>query len=130
MCHRIQKAGAGSQDPPEKSQNICLSRNTGPDHLKSHKSTKPAFNVVSSSSRQQMAFRWRAVYGPLIVAFGSSLPSSTKKSVVKVGLPLTKLSGSAHVWRLVCRKPQMTKHVMFSHDMTYICNINSIFFCC
>ena len=35
---------------------------------------------------------------PLIVVFGSSLPSSKKKkkNVVKVGPPLTKLSGSAH----------------------------------
>ena len=45
----------------------------------------------------QMAFRWRANGAPLKVVFGSSLPSSTKKNVVKVGPPLTKLSGSAHV---------------------------------
>ena len=45
-----------------------------------------------------MAFRWRADDGPLIGVLGSSLPSSTKKkNVVKVGSPLTKLSGSAHV---------------------------------
>ena len=42
-----------------------------------------------------MAFHWRADDGPLIVVFGSSLPSSTKKNFVKVGL-LTKLSGPAH----------------------------------
>ena len=34
-----------------------------------------------------MAFRWRAFDGPLIVVLGSSLPSSTKKNVVKVGPP-------------------------------------------
>ena len=33
--------------------------------------------------------------GPLIVVLESSLPSSAKK-IVKVGPPLTKLSGSAH----------------------------------
>ena len=51
-----------------------------------------------------MVISWRANDGPLKVVFGSSLPSLTKKeimiiikNVVKVGPPLTKLSGSAHV---------------------------------
>ena len=57
-----------------------------------------------------MAFRWRADNGPLIVAFGSSLPSSTnppspkkktekkkKKKRRQRWTPLTKNSGSAHV---------------------------------
>ena len=48
-----------------------------------------------------MALRWRADGGPLLLVFESSLPSSIKKTktnsnVVKVGPPLTKLSGSAH----------------------------------
>ena len=43
-----------------------------------------------------MAFRWQADDGPRIVIFGSSLPSSTKKNVVKVETPLTKLFRSAH----------------------------------
>ena len=33
----------------------------------------------------------------MMTLFGPSLPLSTKKPVVKVGSPLTKLSGSAHV---------------------------------
>ena len=46
-------------------------------------------------------FRWRAVDDPLKVVFGSFFPLSNykkekKKIVVKVGPPLTKLSGSAH----------------------------------
>ena len=43
-------------------------------------------------------FRWRANDGPLIVVFGSSLLSSTKKNPpkTKVGPPLTKVSGSMH----------------------------------
>ena len=36
--------------------------------------------------------------GPLIVLFGSTHTSSTKKNVAKVGPPLTKISGSAHDW--------------------------------
>ena len=44
-----------------------------------------------------MAFCWRVDDGPLIVVFGSFLPSLIKKkNIVKVGPPLTKLSGSAH----------------------------------
>ena len=43
-----------------------------------------------------MAFCRRVDDGPLIVVFGSSFQSSTKKNVVKVGPPLRKLSGSAH----------------------------------
>ena len=44
-----------------------------------------------------MTFRWWADDGPLLVVFGSYPVSSTKKkNVVRVGLPLTKLSGSAH----------------------------------
>ena len=78
--------------------------NTGPDPMKNHKTTKPVFNVGSQWARQQNAisipFRWRANDRPLLVVFGSSLPSSTKKSnkknVVRIGPPLTKLSGSAH----------------------------------
>ena len=43
-----------------------------------------------------MAFRWWADDGQLIVVLGSSLPSSAKKTIVKVGPPQTKLSGPAH----------------------------------
>ena len=51
--------------------------NTGPDPQKNHKVTKPAFNAGPSYVRQ--GFRFRADVGPLMVVFGSSLPSSTKK---------------------------------------------------
>ena len=42
---------------------------TGPDPLKNHKTTKPAFKIGP------LAFRWRAEDGPLILVFRSSLPS-------------------------------------------------------
>ena len=50
-----------------------------------------------------MAFLWRDEGGQLIVVFGSPIPSSrkyktTKKNVVKVGPPMTNLSGSAHIY--------------------------------
>ena len=38
-----------------------------------------------------MAFRWRAYDHPLVVVFGSSISSSTKKNIAKVGPSLTKL---------------------------------------
>ena len=69
--------------PPEKSQNIGFLCNTGPDPLKIHKATKPAFNVGPSSARQRnamsMAFRWRACDGPIKNVFGSSIPFQLKK---------------------------------------------------
>ena len=47
------------------------------------------------AKRHLNGVRWRAGDGPLIVLFGLSLPSSTKKSC-QSWTPLTKLSGSAH----------------------------------
>ena len=79
---RIQRGGDRGSDPhpPEKSQTIGVLSNSGPDPLKNHKATEPAFNVGPSSARQrnaiQMAFRWRADDGPLIVVFGSSHPTT------------------------------------------------------
>ena len=54
-----------------------------------------------------MTFRWRPNDGPLILAFGSSLPHKLKKKVVKVGPPLTKFSGSGHdcahnIFKILC----------------------------
>ena len=69
---RVQRGGTGGPDTPtpEKSQSY----------------------QVSIQCWATMAFRWRAEEGPLIVVFLIS-----KKKLVKVGPPLTKLSGSAHV---------------------------------
>ena len=79
--------------PPLKNhRKLGFLSNTGPELLKNHKATKSAFNVGPTS-----AFRYRAIIdGPSLVVFGSSLTSSTKTNAVKVGLPLTKLSGSTH----------------------------------
>ena len=75
--------------------------NTGPYTLKNHKATK----LGSSSARQRnaiwMAFRWRAIDGPLLVVFGSphqlKLKKKKKKAEKKkLKKKLKKLSGSAH----------------------------------
>ena len=59
---RESRGGTGGPDPPEESQNIGFFSNTGPDPLKNHKATKPAFNVGPSLT----AFRWRAVMARLL----------------------------------------------------------------
>ena len=80
----IQRGGQGVWIPPEKSLNYRVSLQYWSGSPENHKATKPAVNVGPSSTHQQnaihMAFRWRADDGPLIVIFGSSLQSPTKKS--------------------------------------------------
>ena len=49
------EGGQGVRTTPEKSQNIGFLSNAGPDPLKNHKATKPAFNVGPSSARQRNA---------------------------------------------------------------------------
>ena len=49
------RGGIGGPEPPEKSQKYRVSCNTGPDLLENHKTTKPAFNVGSSSGCQRNA---------------------------------------------------------------------------
>ena len=80
-------------------KNIALSSNTGPHPLKnrSYQDTIQCWAIIGTpAKRHLMVFRWKTDDDPLIVVLGSSLPSSTKKSNVNVGPPLTKLSGSAH----------------------------------
>ena len=92
--------GTGGPDPL-KITKIGFLNNTDPDPLKNHKATctKPEFNVGPS-------FKWRFAGGPMMTRLAwyldPSSPSSTKKTTnpppppVKIGPPLTKLSGSAH----------------------------------
>ena len=91
---------SGPPPPPEKSQNIGFSSNTCPDSLKNRiceASIQCWAFIGMPAKRHLMALRWRADDGPLTVGLGSSLPLSTlKTNVVKVGSPLTKLSGSTH----------------------------------
>ena len=88
--------GSGPLSPPPTRMNVHKAigfLSIGPDSLKTT-------NVWLSSARQRnailMAFRSRTDYGPLLVVSVSSFPSSTKETVVRVGPPLTNVSGSAH----------------------------------
>ena len=62
------EGGQGFQTPPlpEKSQNIGFLSNTGRDHMKNHKATKPAFNVGSSSAHQENPFKWSFAGEPML----------------------------------------------------------------
>ena len=75
--------GVWTPQPSENHKAIGFLGNRG-DIPKYHKATEPAFTVGPSSARQQdtikMVFRWQANDGPLVVVFGSSLPSSTKNN--------------------------------------------------
>ena len=52
---QIQRGAGGPISPLENHKNIGFLSNTGPDPLKNHKATKPAFNVGLSSARQRNA---------------------------------------------------------------------------
>ena len=52
---RIQRGGQGVRTPLKNHKNIGFLSNTGADHLKNHRATKPAFNVGPSSARQRNA---------------------------------------------------------------------------
>ena len=60
--------GRGDRPPLKNHKNIGFFSNTGPDHLKNHKVTKPAFNNVPSTVRQRNAisFKWRFAGGPMM----------------------------------------------------------------
>ena len=93
------RGGQGVGTPPLKNhKKIGYLSNTGPDPLKNYKATKPAFNFGPTSARQ---FRWRADDGPLILVFGSFLPSSTKKTHKKT------LSRMDPLWQN-CLNPRMS----------------------
>ena len=52
---RIQSGGQGVRTPRKNHKNLGFLSNTGPDLLKNHKATKPAFNVGPLSARQRNA---------------------------------------------------------------------------
>ena len=55
----------GGPDPPEKSQNIEFSSDTGPHPLKIA-ATKPTFNVGPSPARQRNVILWRFAAWPMM----------------------------------------------------------------
>ena len=55
------EGGPGVGPLLENHKNIGFLSNTGPDPLKNHKATKPAFNVGPS-----LVFKWRFAGGPMM----------------------------------------------------------------
>ena len=89
---RGSRGGQGGQTPPEKSQNIGFLSITGkssrsPEKSQSYQASIQCWAIMGMPVKRH--FSWWANVGPLIVVFGSYLPSSTHP-------PLTKLSGFAH----------------------------------
>ena len=81
--------GGGLPPPPEKSQKYRVSKQYWPGPPEKSQKYWASINVRPLSARQQnamqMAFRWRADDGPLIVVCeSSSLPSSTIKTLSKL----------------------------------------------
>ena len=66
-----------------------------PEKLQGYQASIQCWTIIGTPAKRHfMAFRWRADDGPLVEVFGS--PHQLNK-VVKVGHPLKKRSGSAHV---------------------------------
>ena len=81
-CVRMRGArgGTGRPDPPpppEKSQNIGILGNTGPDPLKNHK--PPSQHSMLGHHRHASETHLSADDGPLIVVFGSAAPINLKR---------------------------------------------------
>ena len=76
---RIQKGARCLDLPPthtlKNHKNIGFLGNTGTNPLTVHKATKSAFNVGHHWYASETPNRWRGDDGPLLVVFGSSLPS-------------------------------------------------------
>ena len=80
MYARIHKGGGGFWNPPEKLQNIGFLSNTGLDPLKITKLSSQHSMLGHHRHASETPF----IPGPFIVVFGSSLPSSTKKTLSKL----------------------------------------------
>ena len=93
----------GSGPPPGKSQKYSFFSNTGPDPLKIVKLSCQQSILGHFRHASETPFKWRFAGGPMMAHLSlfldHSSPYQLKKQQknVKVGPPLTKLSGSAHV---------------------------------
>ena len=90
------EGGQGVRTPLKNHKNIVFHSNTGQDSLKKHNGYQASIQCWAIIGTPEIAFRWRADVGPNIVVFGSSLLSSTKKTLSKVEPPLAKLSRFVH----------------------------------
>ena len=89
----IQRGGTGGPGPPEKTQKYRVPYHTVPDPLKITK-LPSQHSMLGHRWHASETVLWRADDGPISVVFGST--HQFKKSVVKVGPTLKKLSGSKH----------------------------------
>ena len=112
------RGGTVGRDPPRKiTKNIGFHCNTGPDPLKYHKATKPAFNVGPSSAHPAKhrlnGVCWRADDGQYIAVSGSSIPSPTAKKRKKMLSNLDPLRQNFLDPRMICTAPSAP--LLFTH---------------
>ena len=112
------EGGYGVRTPSLKNdKNIGFLSNIGPDPLKNHKATKPAFNLDHHRHASETPFKWRFAGGPMMARLlwyiDPISPDQLKKNVVKVGPPLTTLSGSAHA------QPQNTIYFLLTCGVSF-----------
>ena len=86
------RGGQGVRTPLKNHKNIGFSSNTGPDPLKnrSYQASIQCWAIIGTPAKRHsgIAYSGTWILPPLI--------NTKKNNVVKVGPPLTKLSGSAH----------------------------------
>ena len=102
---RVSSGGQGVRAPLKNHKNIGFPSNTGTDSLKITKLPKQHSMLGNHWPASETPFKWCFVggpsNGPLLLLVGPSLPSSTKKGVVKKAFseldPSDEISVSAHV---------------------------------
>ena len=109
------ETGGSGPPPPEKSQHIGFISNIGPDPLENHKATKLAFNVYHQRPASETPFKWRFAGGTMMARFKWVFGSSHRLKNVKIGLPLPKLSVSAHVAKFASALKHLALLSFFSH---------------
>ena len=98
---RGSRGGRGSAPRLKNHKNIGFLSKTGPDPLKNHKTTKPSFNVRSSSADDD----------PLIAVFYPPYPhQQQKKNVVKFKLDLSDKTFWIRAWSTNSHMPPRRKY--------------------
>ena len=87
----------GPPPPLKTHKNKWFLSNSGTDPLSNHKATKPDSMLGYHQHANETQFKWRFAGGLILdPPSPNQLKQKRTKNVIKVGLSLTKFSGSAH----------------------------------